>query len=238
MSAALTALIVDDEPPARRRLRALLGQLGVAVVGEAGSARAAEALLARHRPDVVLLDIEMRGEHGIDIARSWAGRVGVVFVTAHAQHAVAAFGVDAIDYVLKPVSAPRLLEALERAAARLPRRGQAPPRLVVRSTEGIAWLDTDSVLRIESAGDYVEFHLAGPQPSLLSPTTLGHWEATLPEPFVRVHRRHIVRWTAIQALVTGREGRRLELAGGGSIPVGRRYFEAVKARASRLPRGL
>ena len=143
----IRTLIVDDEEPARARLRQMLGAHGdVEVVGEAASGVEAIVLIGREKPDVVLLDIQMPGCSGIDVAASLARpRPHVIFCTAWEQHAVDAFELQALDYLLKPVSRARLAKALERVramggkrpeealdeAALRPR--QEPARFLVRS---------------------------------------------------------------------------------------------------------
>src|SRR3954467_4041686 len=106
-------LIVDDEPPARKRLRALIEHdAELEVIGEAGSGTEAVKMIASERPDLVLLDIQMPGLDGFGVIREIAGHDPplVVFVTAHDEHAIKAFEVQAIDYVLKPVLEARLKE--------------------------------------------------------------------------------------------------------------------------------
>lgn len=111
----MRALIVDDEQPARLRLRQLLGELGVEVVGEAEDGPQAIERIAAAAPDVVLLDIQMPGCSGLDVAASLPEpRPPLVFCTAFDRHAVDAFELNAVDYVLKPVSRARLEQAIAR----------------------------------------------------------------------------------------------------------------------------
>lgn len=113
---ALRVLIVDDESPARQRVRRLIGEVGGAeIVGEARSAAEARTLVASVRPDLLLLDIQMPGEDGFALLRSLDPRPAVVFVTAFDHYAVRAFEENAVDYLLKPFRRERLAEALERA---------------------------------------------------------------------------------------------------------------------------
>ena len=111
-------LIVDDEPPARRRLLSLVQELGFgAVVGEAANGREALERVAKAPPDVLLLDIRMPGIDGLEVARHLAAfdrPPAVIFTTAYDQHALEAFEAHAVDYLLKPIRRDRLQEALER----------------------------------------------------------------------------------------------------------------------------
>lgn len=127
----IRAVLVDDEAPARARLRTLLAELGgVTVVAEAGDADTARAVVAAHAPDLVFLDIEMPGERGTDLAASLPDpRPFVVFATAYERFAVDAFQYDAADYLLKPVNRQRLQAALDRIRTRLQARRDAAREL-------------------------------------------------------------------------------------------------------------
>jgi len=203
MPDALRALIVDDERLARRALRsALTARDDVAVVGEAGSVEGAAALIRETAPDVVLLDIQMRRETGFDLLDRIDTPIHVVFVTAHDEHAVRAFEVNALDYLLKPVDPKRLEEALQRVRtteAPLPRQSEA---------EGDAFRYDDlffyeegrqprfirirDIVHIEAAGNYTELHLDDGSTALTS-NTLRTWAERLPDDhFVRIHRSTIV----------------------------------------------
>jgi len=118
---AATALIADDEPLLRERLRALLGRLwpSLEVVAEARNGREAIELFETHAPKVVFLDVHMPGLTGIDAARAIARRAEIVFVTAHEHYAVQAFEQGAIDYVVKPFEAARLADSVARVRGRL-----------------------------------------------------------------------------------------------------------------------
>ena len=119
----IRTVVVDDEEPARNELCFLLERLDVEVVGQASNGVEALALIEQVRPELVLLDIQMPGLTGFEVARRLAGRdaePGIVFVTAYDQHAIEAFDVNAVDYVLKPVEPQRLEQAIDRARRQLP----------------------------------------------------------------------------------------------------------------------
>ena len=122
---SLRTLIVDDEALARSRLRTLLRECrspATEVVAEAAQGAEAQQHLAATQLDLVLLDVHMPGIDGIEVARTLRRRgdaPAVVFVTAHATHAVTAFELDAVDYLTKPVRAERLQQALQKAASRI-----------------------------------------------------------------------------------------------------------------------
>jgi CheY-like chemotaxis protein len=129
-------LIVDDEPLARKRLRTLLAdEDAIEIIGEAGSGTAAVEAISTGRPDLVFLDIQMPGLDGFDVLRATAGvyQPFVVFVTAHDEHAIRAFEVEAVDYVLKPVVEARFRAAVRRAVTRL---REGTPKAFARDSPG------------------------------------------------------------------------------------------------------
>jgi two-component system LytT family response regulator len=243
-------LIVDDEAPGRTNLRlAMDAHPGWALAAECASAAAARAALAAAPADVVFLDIRMPGESGLALARE-LGRLGepplVIFVTAFSEHAVDAFDVHALDYLLKPLDDARLAQAVERAEALL-RHGQraaygnalrsfADPvdgawleRINVRSVGRVEQVRVSDILWVEAAGNYVNLCLAGRQ--VLHRIPLSRLEALLdPAVFLRVHRGTIVRRDQVAALATVGDGSyRLSLRCGAQMAVSERYVSALRA---------
>jgi len=191
MAEPARVLIVDDEPFARAGLRQMLaGDRTVTVVGDAGSARAARDAIARLAPDIVLLDVEMPAEDGFAAVAPDDGELPVfVFVTAHAVHAVRAFEVRAIDYVLKPFSDRRFADAMVRAKAAVAAR--RPQRIAVRDTGRVRYIAFDAIEWIAAADYYVELHVGGEV--VLHREPLQALAARLdPRRFVRVHRGAII----------------------------------------------
>jgi two-component system LytT family response regulator len=249
MSAPVRVLIVDDEAHARTNLRMALAALpGWEVVGECASAAAARAHLdlAPDGVDVLLLDVQMPLESGLELARGLSRQALpplVVFVTAHRDHALEAFDVHALDYIVKPVDPRRLRSALERACAMLNQRsayGQAlrdfsnpAPgywrELAVRSVGRIDRVALCDVQWMESAGNYVSLHME--QRTLLHRCTLTELEGHLdPTEFLRVHRRTLVRRSQMLAMRQTQEGSSLvQLRCGTELAVSERYAAAVKA---------
>src|SRR4029077_8494366 len=186
----MKVLIVDDEPVARRGLRRQLAQLpGITCVGECGTRAEAVAAIRERQPDLVLLDIQLGRASAFDIVEDIGVEAMplVVFVTAYDRHALKAFEVHALDYVLKPIDPDRLREALERAAhlivleqgaslterleglladraSPLARETAAKPpveRLVVRDGDRLSFVEIDHIEWIESYGNYVRVHANG-----------------------------------------------------------------------------
>jgi two-component system response regulator AlgR len=235
-----TVLIVDDEAPARSRLRQLVAELPpYTVIGEAAHGEEALALCGRLEPDVVLLDIRMPGLDGLAVAgqlAGWARRPAVVFTTAYDAHAVQAFEAQAVGYLLKPVRRERLQQALDHAA-RIGRsqlrqlRGTAPRRhLCVPRGRGIALVPIDEVLCFHADQKYVTVRHVGGEALLSEP--LKDLETEFGDRFVRSHRNALVACDWIEALERRADGGwQLRLRGGhGPLPVSRRHLAGVKRR--------
>jgi len=214
-SMSLRVLIVDDEPPARKKLLMLLrDERDVQVIGEASNGIDAVASIEKHRPDAVFLDIQMPGMNGFEVleALDKENLPLVVFVTAYDQHAVRAFEVHAADYLLKPFDRSRLQNCLDRLRSggnsvnsKLEKLlSEFRPqdylrRFLVKSRGRILFLDAEEIDWIEASANYVELH-SGKQ-SFLIRETLTILEGKLdPKRFARVHRRTIVNIERIQEL--------------------------------------
>ncbi len=220
-SGPLRVLIVDDEPPARDRIREILDPLpDVEIVGEAGDGLAAAQAILDARPDLVFLDVRMPEMDGFGVlaALPEGSLPAVVFVTAFESFAVRAFDVHAVDYVLKPFESERLLEAVARARERqgetrdrdLERRllelmaeswpGPRPlSRVLVKSGQRFELVRLSDVDWIEAAGNYVTLHVGARSPLLRH--TLGGIESQLdPERFRRIHRSVIVNLDRVKEI--------------------------------------
>lgn len=210
----LRALIIEDEPAARADLRALLAaHPQVTVVGEAETVDTARARLAAGGYDLVFLDVNLIGGNGFDLLPFVPDTARVVFATAYEHHAIRAFEVNALDYLLKPIAPARLAECLRRhraAPAAIDRAATdpaAPPRLrgddqVFLKTGVLTgrFARVSDIGVISSSSNYTEVALAGGQ-VLLVRRTLKEWEALLPaEDFVRAHRTVIVNTVRVVSL--------------------------------------
>jgi len=235
-------LIVDDEPVARAGLRQMLAEIDwLECIGEADNGLAAVQAIDALKPDLVLLDIEMPGLRGTDVLRRVQHQPLVVFTTAYAEHALSAFELGALDYVLKPFGEERLRTALERVRALLgePRpsafdrfheaMGRAPmQRLFVRVGRSIVPLPVAHIGWFEAVGDYIAAHADGATHVLhLSLTQLE--QRLDPAKFVRIHRTHIVNLDHVAAFRRELTGNLVaELKDGATLAVSR-----AKARELR-----
>ncbi len=238
----LRILIVDDEQPARERLRHLLaGRADAIVIGEAADGIEAIERIAALAPDVVLLDIQMPGATGLDVAASLpAPRPAIIFCTAFEQHALDAFELHALDYVLKPVTRARLFDAIDRVApvsapvrdASLDRAqaGIGPvTRFVARRGARFVVIPASDVLYIASDDGLTRLQ-ARDGHAWLSPS-LGDLEQRLdPGHFFRVSRNAIVALDAIREVVPSDSGGDAVLADGTHLGVSRRRFADLLSR--------
>jgi two-component system LytT family response regulator len=245
---SLRVVIVDDEAPGRERLLALLAaHVDISVTAACADGRAAIAAIEQTRPDLVFLDVQMPEVDGFDvIAAVGAERMpAFVFVTAFAGHAVQAFEVQALDYLLKPFDRARFERALARARTEIgqqrvegsigvPPRPRTLDRLLVPEGDQMHVVRTESIDWIESAGNYVELHVAGR--SYLLRSTLTALEGRLnPEMFLRIHRDTIVQVGRIQGLHRWHGGQfRVVLGPDVERPVGRSYQARVEERLGKL----
>ncbi len=229
----LKALLVDDEVPARSELRFLLGEAGgVEVVGEAGSAVEALQLIKAIPYDVVFLDVNMPGLSGMELAEALSGLThppAIVFVTAHSEHAVKAFEVAAVDYLVKPVEIHRLRTAIERVA---PTAG-APvriDRIPVEKGGRKLLLQVAEICHVMAKDDYSYIYTDGGR--FLSTLSLADLEHKLePQGFFRVHRRYLVnlaRVKEVEPMYGGTMELTLQDESHTRIPVSRRRAPALK----------
>jgi two-component system LytT family response regulator len=234
----IRALVVDDEQHARDNVRALLqGEPRWQVIGECEDAAGLRDTVAEVVPDVVFLDIRLPGSDGIDLARllgQLTPRPLVVFITAYEHHAVAAFEVQAIDYLLKPFEDSRFQVALRRAEQALGEPAAASryaQRLVIRSIGKVQFVEVAQIDWLEASGNYVEIHTGGQ--SFLHRERLRVLEQQLdPAEFVRIHRSIIVHRSIVKELrpLAGGDYSVL-VTGGTALRLSRTYRSALEQLA-------
>ncbi len=233
----MRALIVDDEPLARRELRRLLGAFAwVEIVGEAGNIDEARAGIEKLSPDVVFLDIQMPGGTGFDLLTRLDHVPRVVFTTAYDQFAVKAFDVNALDYLLKPIEPERLSTALRKIEAS-PRRDPAAidaplEQLFIRDGPRCWFVPLREVSVLSAEGNYVRM-LWGNERPLLGRSLAALEEKLDPKRFFRANRSQIVNLDFIEQVELGDGGRlHLQMRDGPEVEVSRRQARLFRARAT------
>ena len=248
----MRTLIVDDEPLARERLAALLSnEQDVEIVAQCRDGEEAVTAIVDHEPDLVFLDVQMPQMNGFEVIEAVGGERMplVIFVTAYDQHALRAFQVRALDYLLKPFDRERFNEALERARRQVEReetgdlgrrllalvkelRRYQPraERLVVKSGGRLFFLRADEIDWVEAAGNYVRLHVG--TTSHLLRETMNAIEGRLdPEKFFRIHRSRIVNMERIQELQPWLNGEYAVLLRTGTrLTLSRGYREKLQDR--------
>lgn len=243
----LRALLIDDEFLARQRLLAMLArESDVEIVGECASGAEAVAAILEKHPDLVFLDVQMPGLDGFGVLRCTVGawRPIVIFVTAFDQHAIRAFEVHAADYLLKPVTAARLHEAVRHAVERrasaptqeearvidsvLAAAPRTPVRIPLSGETGTTLVDIDDIQWIEADGNHLAVHTANVTHRIRE--TIAAMEARLaPLGFARIHRSSIVNIRAVRTVESiPKGGYYLILENGVRVRAGRGFREAVQ----------
>jgi two-component system LytT family response regulator len=243
----ISVLIVDDERPARRKIRRFLeSEPDIEVLAEASSGEEAVSSIESHRPALVFLDVQMPGLDGFGVVSALGTEPLplIVFVTAHDQFALRAFEVHALDYLLKPFDQDRFRRVLERARASLMRervgqrdermnrlieelhaRERYPQRLLINSEGRAFFLPVERIDRVEAAKNYVEIH-AGRDAYLLRGTIEGLHRRLDPARFLRVNRSQLVNIDSIKELQPWFHGEyRILLKDGTEVMWSRRYLD-------------
>jgi two-component system LytT family response regulator len=245
MADDLRVIMVDDEEPARRLLREYLEATpGISIVAECGNGFEAVKAVAEHAPDLMLLDIQMPKLDGFEVVELLERDLPIIFITAHDEHALRAFEVHAVDYLLKPYSAERLADALDRARERIGRGDEMPPidelaadarpdgrdleRILVRDGSDVRVIPAEKVDYIEARDDAVAIHVGGT--SHLKAQRLAALEERLdPKRFIRVHRSFILNIDRLRSIeLYAKDSRIAILADGTKVPVSRSGYSRLR----------
>ncbi len=221
--------IIDDEPPARARLRELLSaHPEVEIVGEAGSVEQAMELCERLKPEVLFLDIELGRLDGFALLEELPGeRPALVFVTAHEEFALPAFNVEAVDYLLKPVPPERLKRALKRLELMLPGREE---KVQIPLDSGLLAVGAREIACVQADQNYTHVHLRDGRTFYVR-RGVQAWDDLLPDPhFARLHRSLVINLDAVRSLTAeSRDTGLLELEGmNQAIPLARRALQRLR----------
>lgn len=249
----MKALIVDDEPLARRELRRLLAEFPwIDICGEAGNIQEAARRIEELSPELLFLDIQMPGGSGFDLLERLEQVPQVIFTTAHDEHAVRAFEVNALDYLLKPVEPERLAAALARARGRTPSPGPKPvlsnvegghplplagegkvlEQLFVRDGPRCWFVPLSEVSLLTADGNYVRLLWGNRQPMLGRP--LAALEERLdPKSFFRANRKQVFNLAFVERVELGVGGRlHVQLRGGPEVEISRRQARLFRQQTT------
>jgi two-component system LytT family response regulator len=247
----MNVLIVDDEPLAREGMTLLLkDEPSISSIAEARNGAEAVDTIRANRPDLVMLDVQMPEMDGFGVLRALGAEnmPPVIFVTAHDRYAIQAFEVNAIDYLLKPVTRERFTQALVRVRERMGAGGDnrhvmsllqqlaAPPkylaRVALRAAGKISFVNIEDILFVQAAENYVQLHLRNARHLLHVP--IATFESSLdPALFLRIHRSLIVNVKHVHELETGPHGEYIVvLQGGTRLQSSRSYHDKIKRWAS------
>ncbi|MEO8061383.1 MAG: LytTR family DNA-binding domain-containing protein [Pseudomonadota bacterium] len=248
----MNVLIVDDEPLAREGIALLLrDEASVSGMAQARNGAEAVAMIRAERPDLLLLDVQMPELDGFGVLKELGADAmpPVIFITAHDKYAIQAFEVNAIDYLLKPVTRERFSQALCRVRERLSAQGtdnrhvvsllqqlstqpKYLPRIALRAGGKISFVGVEDILYVQAAENYVQLHLKGSRHLLHVP--IATLESSLdPSMFLRIRRSLIVNLRHIQELETGPHGEFIVLLhGGGRLQSSRSYHDKIKKWAA------
>ncbi|WP_198651896.1 LytR/AlgR family response regulator transcription factor [Chitinophaga deserti] len=224
----IQALIIDDERLARSDLRGVLKAFPqITITGEAANIREAEEMIMRLRPQLLFLDIEMPEGNGFDLLERLTTTPHVIFTTAYDAYAIQAFEINALDYLLKPVTEKRLEEALARIPATVPAASAASyfpihEKIFVKDGDRCWFVPLADIRLLEAADDYVRLRFGKHAPLL--PRSLQSLEQKLdPQFFFRASRRHIVNLQHVQSVsLLPSQLLQLEMTDGSTVPVSRR----------------
>lgn len=240
----MRVLLIDDEPRARRELRRILAaHPDVEVVGEAEDVPSAQTAIQQFQPDLLFLDVQMPGENGFDLLAKLDRVPTVIFCTAFDQHAVRAFEVNALDYILKPLDPARIAQALSRVRSNVVAPSKAPEnneasrlqghhRVFVRDGERCWFVRLADVEAFESVGNYAKLHLPDARPIILRSLTVldDRLDAGM---FFRASRQFIVNLEAITTVEPWfGDALRVTLKSGLAVELSRRQAAAFRERLS------
>ena len=234
----MKTLLVDDERLARAELRRLLAaHPEIEIVGEAANADDASAAIAEHAPDLLFLDIQMPGRNGFELLADLPRPPRVIFTTAYDEYAFRAFEVSAVDYLLKPIDAARLAQALQRlrepisepsTSVQPTRRLSEEDQVLLREGDSCWFVRLREVQLFESEGNYTRVIFAGQRP--LIPRSLNSLEERLdPQVFFRANRQQIINLRSVEKIEPWFSGGLLvRLTSGAKIEMSRRQGQRFR----------
>jgi two-component system LytT family response regulator len=250
MKKKLKTVIVDDEPDAVNFIRSIIREYcpSLEVAGTANNAMEGVAVIREKDPDLVLLDVEMPHGSGFDLLAQFPEKTfDVIFITAFNHYAIRAIKFSAVDYILKPININEFITAIEkvaekRSSARLPDRNfetllenlntTLPARLAIPTAEGMEYLNTKEIIRIEADRSYSWFHLTGKRKILVSKNLKEYQDLLGDRNFFRSHNSHLINLEYVKKYIRT-EGGAIEMVDGSQVPVSRTKRDLFLARMGR-----
>ncbi len=217
-------LIVDDEPPAHSVIKSHISRTdNLACITSVFNGKEAIDELNQHQYDIVFLDIDMPLFSGIEVLQSVAIRPAVIMTTAYNHFAFDAYQLDAVDYLLKPISYPRFVKAIEKAKAflELKVKNKPLPKSIFFKVDGYQQeFDFDAISYFQSIGNYIKIHFVKPKKTVLVYDSLKNLVENLPtEKFIQIHKSFIVNIGVVKHI----EKEHIELQNSEKLPVGRKF---------------
>ncbi len=219
-----TCIISDDEPLARKVIQNYIEELqDFEVIGQCKNGVETEALLSKSNVDVLFLDIQMPKLSGIDLLKILQPKPLVIFTTAHPDHAVDAFELDAFDYLVKPISLPRFIKSINKAKLRLEETSSDEVNqafINVKEGKRIYKVKIDDIYILQAFGDYVRIHTD--EKVYITKVTLQELLLSMPDPMLQVHRSYAINLDKIEFI----EGNQVSIKAQ-KIPVSKAYREIL-----------
>ncbi len=248
----IRTIIIDDEKRARETIGSILKLYcpNVQVVAEAENVESAVQLINRHKPDLVLLDINMPGETGFDLFTHFSTiDFKIIFITAHQEYAVKAFKFSALDYILKPFNPDELIEAINRSQALIEKenikikldsfisnmgnKAGETKKIVLKTNDSIHVINIQDIIRCEADGNYTKFYIIGGKKIHVSTTLKEYEDLLLPYKFFRTHQSHLANINQIERYEK-KDGGYLIMKDGASVPVSVRKKELLLIELEKI----
>ena len=251
MKKPLRTVIIDDEPDAVNFIHSIIKEYcpALVVVGTANDATDGVSIINEKHPDLVLLDVEMPHGSGFDLLVQFPGKTfDVIFITAFNHYAIKAIKFSAVDYILKPININEFIVAIEKVAEKRASSSQpdrnfetllenlnsaAPARLAIPTSDGMEYLNTKEIIRIEADRSYSWFHLTGKRKILVSKNLKEYQDLLNDRNFFRSHNSHLINLEHVKKFIRA-DGGAIEMDDGSQVPISRTRKDLFLTHMGRL----
>ena len=251
MKAKLRTIIIDDEPDAVNFIHSIIKEYcpALEVIGKANNAMDGITVIRENRPDLVLLDVEMPHGSGFDLLAQFPDKTfDVIFITAFNHYAIKAIKFSAVDYILKPININEFIVAVEKVAEKRsapdsPNRNfetllenlnsAAPAKLAIPTSDGMEYLITKEIIRIEADRSYSWFHLTGKRKILVSKNLKEYQDLLNDRNFFRSHNSHLINLEHVKKYIRA-DGGAIEMVDGSQVPISRTRRDLFLTHMGRL----